>query len=41
MKTAREHPDTADVVFSDVLAAAAVAAVALTIFIPLLLALLP
>lgn len=38
MKTAREHPDTADVAFGDVLAAAAIAAIALTIGLPLLLA---
>lgn len=38
MKTAREHPDTADTVFTDVLAAAAIVAVALTIGLPLLLA---
>ena len=39
MKTAREHPDTADVVFPDVLALAATVAVALTIGAPLLLGL--
>ena len=37
MKTAREHPDTAEVVFGDVLALAAIIAVALTIGLPLLL----
>lgn len=41
MKTAREHPDTAEIVFPDLLALAAAVAIALTIGLPLLLALFP